>query len=111
MKNRHKVILATLMGLSYATFAPLAHAQQASASASAVQDAMSDGEIKKVDKDTGKLTIKHGELKNLGMSGMTMVFRVKDAAMLDSVAPGDQVRFVAEKVGGALTVTAIEAAK
>jgi Cu(I)/Ag(I) efflux system protein CusF len=115
MKNRHKVILATLIGLSYAAFAPLAHAQQApapaSASASAAQDAMSEGEIKKVDKDTGKLTIKHGELKNLGMSGMTMVFRVKDPAMLDSVAPGDKVRFVAEKVGGALTVTAIKAAQ
>lgn len=107
MKNLHKVILATLIGLSYAAFAPLAHAQQASAS----QDAMSEGEIKKVNQDTGKLTIKHGELKNLGMSGMTMVFRVKDPAMLDSVAPGDKVRFVAEKVGGALTVTAIEAAK
>jgi Cu/Ag efflux protein CusF len=72
---------------------------------------MSDGEIRKVDKVAGKLTIKHGELKNLSMPAMTMVFRVKDPSMLDKVKPGDKVRFVAEQVGGALTVTAIEPAK
>jgi Cu/Ag efflux protein CusF len=72
---------------------------------------MSDGEIKKVDKEAGKLTIKHGELKNLGMPGMTMVFKVKSPAMLGKIKEGDKVRFVAEQVAGALTVTAIEAAK
>lgn len=72
---------------------------------------MTDGEIKKVDKEAAKLTIKHAELKNLDMPPMTMVFRVKDKAMLEKVAAGDKVRFVAEKVEGALTVTALEAAK
>ncbi|MCE3602826.1 copper-binding protein [Massilia sp. P8910] len=72
---------------------------------------MSDGEIKKIDKDAGKITIKHGPLVNLEMPGMTMVFRVKDAAMLDQVKVGDKVKFNAEKASGALTVTGIEAAK
>lgn len=72
---------------------------------------MIDGEIRKVDKDAAKLTIKHAEMPNLGMMPMTMVFRVQDKAMLGQVAAGDKVRFTAEKVGGALTVTALEVAK
>ena len=72
---------------------------------------LADGEIRKVDKDAAKLTIRHGQLKDLGMPPMTMVFRVQDKAMLDQVAAGDKVRFKAEKIGGALTVTTIEAVK
>lgn len=109
MNHLNKVVLAAAIGFSFASVGSVAYAQQASASAA--QAAMSDGEIKKVDKEAGKLTIKHGELKNLGMPGMTMVFKVQDPAMLDKVKQGDKVRFVADKVGGALTVTAIEAAK
>ena len=71
----------------------------------------SDGEIRKVDKETKKLTIKHGPLANLDMPAMTMVFRVKDPAMLDQVKQGDKVKFVAEKEGGAYVVTQIESAK
>jgi Cu/Ag efflux protein CusF len=73
--------------------------------------ATSDGEIRKVDKDAGKLTIRHGELKELGMQSMVMVFRVKDAAMLEQVKAGDKVHFTADRVDGALTVTALESAK
>lgn len=72
---------------------------------------MADGEVQKVDKDTGKITIKHGPLANLDMPGMTMVFRVKDSAMLEQVKAGDKVKFNVEKLNGALTVMAIEAAK
>ena len=72
---------------------------------------MVEGEIRKVDQDAAKLTIKHGELPNLGMMPMTRVFRVQDKAMLGQVAVGDKVRFAAEKVGGMLTVTALEAIK
>ncbi len=75
---------------------------------------MVDGEIRKVDKDAEKLTIKHGPLKNLDMPGMmpmTMVFRVQNKAMLGQVATGDKVRFAAEKVGGMITVTALETVK
>ena len=70
-----------------------------------------DGEIRKVDMDNKKVTIKHGEIKNLDMPGMTMVFQVKDAAMLDKVKAGDKVRFKAEKAGGAVMVTDIELVK
>ena len=76
-----------------------------------VASAMADGEIRKVDKDQKKLTIKHGELKTLEMPPMTMVFQVKDPAMLDQVKVGDKVRFNAERLNGAITVTAIEVAK
>ncbi len=72
---------------------------------------MSEGEIRKVDKDAKKITIKHGPMQNLDMPAMTMVFQVKDPALLDKVKPGDKVKFSAEKVGGAFTVTEIEPAK
>lgn len=72
---------------------------------------MAAGEVRKIDKDSKKITLKHGEIKNLGMPGMTMVFQVKDPAMLDSVKSGDKVMFTADKVNGALTVTSIQAAK
>lgn len=70
-----------------------------------------EGEVKKVDAAQGKVTIKHGEIKNLDMPGMTMVFVVKNPAMLDMVKPGDKVMFKAEKSGGALVVTEIQPAK
>ena len=70
-----------------------------------------DGEIRRVDKEAKKLTIKHRPIPNIDMPAMTMVFQVKDPAMLDQVKPGDKIRFAADKVGGAYTVTIIEAAK
>ena len=85
------------------------HVAQAATSAGSA--AMADGEVRKIDKDAAKITLKHGELKSLDMPPMTMVFQVKDKALLDKVKPGDKVRFAAEKIGGQLTVTAIEPAK
>ncbi len=73
--------------------------------------ALSDGEIRKIDKEAKKLTIRHGPLANLDMPPMTMVFQVKDPAMLEQVKVGDKIRFQADKVGGAYTVTRIEPAK
>jgi Cu(I)/Ag(I) efflux system protein CusF len=70
---------------------------------------MTDGEVRKIDKEAGKITIKHGPIVNLGMPGMTMVFRVKDAAMLDQVKVGDKIKFVAERSDGSLSVSKIEA--
>ncbi|MCC7347534.1 MAG: copper-binding protein [Variibacter sp.] len=69
------------------------------------------GEVRKVDKEAGKLTLKHAAIPNLDMPDMTMVFRVKDPAMLDQVKAGDKVRFAADKVGGQFTVVKIEPAK
>ena len=110
-----KFSLAAALAIS---LAPLAQANDAhhAANATAASDksadaALTEGEIRKVNKDTGKLTIRHGELKNLGMPPMTMVFRVKDTAMLDQVKPGDKIKFVAEKVEGQFTVTQLEVQK
>lgn len=72
---------------------------------------MAEGEIRKVDKDTKKITIKHSEIENLDMPGMTMIFQVKDTAMLDKVKAGDKVKFTAEKSGGAIVITEIELTK
>ncbi len=84
------------------------HAQAAASSATTV---LADGEVRKVDKDAGKITLKHGPIKNLEMPPMTMVFQVQDRAFLDKVKTGDKVRFAAEEKSGAYVVTAIEAAK
>jgi len=74
-------------------------------------NALSTGEVKKVDRDAGKLTIQHGPLNNLNMPAMTMVFKVQDPAMLDQVKAGDNIRFRVERVNGSLIVTKLEAAK
>lgn len=70
--------------------------------------ATTEGEIREIDKDAGKITIKHGPISNLQMPDMTMVFHVTDPAMLDQVKEGDKVRFHVEKMNGALTITKIE---
>jgi Cu(I)/Ag(I) efflux system periplasmic protein CusF len=85
------------------------HAGAAPASAAAAD--MTEGEIRKVDKDTQKISIKHGEIRNLDMPAMSMLFRVKDPAMLDQVKAGDKVKFKAEKLDGAFTVTEIQLAR
>jgi Cu/Ag efflux protein CusF len=72
---------------------------------------LSNGEVRRVDKDAKKITVRHGPLLNLDMPAMTMVFQVKDPAMLDQVKAGDKIKFQAEKVRGAFTITQIEPAK
>lgn len=85
----------------------------ASAPVSSKTDAapMSDAEVRKVDKEAKKITLKHGEIKNLDMPAMTMVFQVKDAALLDKAKAGDKIKFSAEKIAGGYAVTAIEVSK
>lgn len=73
--------------------------------------AMSEGEVRKVDLDAKKITLRHGPIANLDMPPMTMVFQVKDPAMLNTVKTGDKVKFTAEKSGSAYVVTRIEGAK
>ena len=87
------------------------HDHVAKGDAAAAAHAKADAEVRKVDKDAGKITLKHGEIRNLDMPPMTMVFQVKDKAVLDTVKQGDKVKFTAEKVNGAYTVTSIEPAK
>lgn len=94
--------------------APLAAAEESTAAPeikSADAAAVSSGEVRKIDKEAGKITVKHGPLANLGMPPMTMVFRVSDPTLLDQAKPGDKIDFVAEKANGALTITKIQAAE
>ncbi|MDP3835834.1 MAG: copper-binding protein [Hydrogenophaga sp.] len=71
---------------------------------------MAEAEVRKVDAGAGKITLKHGDIRNLDMPPMTMVFQVKDPALLTKVKAGDKVRFTADKLNGAYTVMSIEAA-
>jgi Cu(I)/Ag(I) efflux system protein CusF len=106
------VICATLSALAAAPAAiAQSHHGHAAAVAQAPSGAMTDGEVRKVDKDAGKVTLKHGYIKSLDMPPMTMVFQVKDRAVLDKLKAGDKVRFAAEEKAGAYVVTAIEPAK
>ena len=74
------------------------------------QAAMVNGEVKKIDETAGKITLKHGPIKNLDMEedGMTMVFRVQDSAMLKQVKVGDKVQFEAERATAGITITKIQ---
>lgn len=72
---------------------------------------LTDGEVRRVDKAAGKITLRHGPIKSLDMPPMTMVFQAGDPAMLDQVKTGDKVRFTAEEKSGAYIVTRIEPAK
>ncbi|MBI3703989.1 MAG: copper-binding protein [Rhizobiales bacterium] len=75
------------------------------------QSSVVDGQVAKIDQTAGKITLKHGPLKNLGMDeGMTMVFRVQDPAMLKGVKVGDKVKFEADKVNGQFTVVKMQKA-
>lgn len=105
---------AVLLAASLAAFPVLASSHgvaKTSEKPAAGAEALADGEVKKVDKDAGKVTIKHGPLASLDMPAMTMVFRVKDPAMLDQMKTGDTIRFKAEKLGGNYTVTEVQPAK
>ena len=73
--------------------------------------AMTEGLVKKIDRNVGKITISHGPIGNLGMPKMTMIFRVKDPAMFDRLKEGDRIRFLADKVNGAFTVMEFEPAE
>ena len=108
MKAVSKLIAATLFALATTASAQDAHHAHGHGHESAAPVELVDGEVKKIDKDTGKVTIRHGEIKNLGMGAMTMVFRTRDAAMLDQVKAGDKIKFAAEKVNGVITVTKLQ---
>ncbi len=81
----------------------LAHAAPARA-----QAPLTEGEVRKVDRDAGKLTLKHGDIKSLDMPAMTMVFQVHDKAMLDKLQPGTRIQFKAANEGGKFVVTELK---
>ena len=115
MKHVSKLALALLVGLATAQ-SGIAQDAHKGHHAAAGQDAaaaaqLAAGEVKKIDKGAGKITIKHGRIYRLDMDPMTMVFRVADPKMLDQVQAGDKIRFDADKVKGALTVVKMEVVK
>jgi Cu/Ag efflux protein CusF len=77
------------------------------------QEAMVKGEVKKIDQAAGKITLTSGPIKSLDMDedNMTMVFRVKDPAMLKQVKVGDKVQFEAGRVNGQIAVTSLQKSK
>ena len=104
--------LLTISALAMGAALPLAgHAQVSpnSGQTSAPTPAsMTDGEVKKVDLDNGKITLKHGDIKNLDMPGMTMVFTVRDKGQLTNLKPGDKVQFMVVQEGGKMIITDIQ---
>ncbi len=116
MKAIQTIAMTIYMAAMLGSVGIAAHAQAVKGSEEpsvsiASPESMSEGEVKKVDTSAGKLTIKHGPLTNLDMGAMTMVFRVKEPEMLTQVKEGDKIKFVAEKVNGALTVTTLQVLK
>ncbi|MBL8311717.1 MAG: copper-binding protein [Burkholderiales bacterium] len=109
--HRYLVALALVVAAPLSTYAS---AQSTPATATAPGSAtvdLSEAEVRKVDIDNRKITLKHGEIKNLDMPPMTMTFNVKDGAFLDKLQIGDRIRFRAEKDKGSYWVIAIERVK
>lgn len=98
-----KIILvaASCIAITAAVFSQTANAQSA----------MVDGRVTRIDQAAGKITLRHGPIKNLDMEAMSMVFRVQDPAMLKGVKVGDKVRFEADRVNGQITITKMQRAK
>jgi Cu(I)/Ag(I) efflux system periplasmic protein CusF len=105
------IAIATGTVFAQAQTAPASAPDHAAHHAATPTAPQSDGEVRKIDKAQGKLTLRHGPLENLAMPAMTMVFKVADPKMLEGVKEGDKVKFTAAKVNGTFTVTALQAAK
>ena len=112
MKSLHSLLGPVLLALAAAVPWPACAQSAATATPDKAAAAeLSDGEVRKIDKENRKITLKHGPIKNLDMPPMTMVFQVSDAALLDKVQAGDKIRFAATNDGGKLTVIQIQPAK
>lgn len=107
MPRANPLMLATAIALSSllsGTVVAQTPSHQHTMAASATPT-LSDGEVRKVDKENGKITLRHGEIKHLDMPPMTMVFVAKDKSLLDQVKAGDKVRFMTVHENGQMIVT------
>jgi len=112
MSKKSLITLAVVFAVTASVPAVVYATSHTAADTAAKSDSsLAEGEVRRVDKETKKITIRHGPIESLEMPAMTMVFQVKDPAMLDQVKTGDKIKFSADKVSGAYTVTRIEAAK
>ncbi len=94
----NKLLIALLIAAGGATSIALAQSTD-----------MAEAEVRKVDRDARKVTLKHGPIQSLDMPAMTMVFQVKDVSLLDKLVAGEKIRFSAQQQQGAYVVTAVEA--
>lgn len=113
MKHQQKFL--TISALALGLIWPLsgfaqANSQPPSAVEARPATALSEGEIRRLDPETGKLTIRHGEIRNLDMPPMTMVFTARDKSLLAGLKVGDRIRFGASNEGGKYLVTEIQPA-
>jgi len=113
MSTHRKTLVAALCLTVLTPLGALAddahHKPVASGIASAAE--MTDGEVRKIDLEAGKITLKHADIKSLDMPAMTMVFVVTDKAMLDKLKTGDKIKFKVSNEAGKFTVTDIQPAK
>lgn len=114
MNQQHKFL--TISALALGLIWPLSGFAQANnqppgAVEARPATALSEGEIRRLDPETGKLTLRHGEIRNLDMPPMTMVFTARDKAMLAGLKVGDRIRFAASNEGGRYLVTEIQPAQ
>jgi len=96
-----KLVLAYCIALAVGGISLIANAQTPTA----------DGQVTKIDVKAGKITMRHGPIKNLDMDAMNMVFRVQDSAMLKGLKVGDKVKFEADRVNGQITVIKLQKTK
>ena len=114
MKTGHRFLAVAALAWGAALVpgpAAFADSHTPKAAGTAPASDYAEGEVRRIDKEAGKITLRHGPIANLDMTAMSMVFRVSDPAMLDRVKAGDKVRFKADKIQGALTITEIGPAK
>jgi Cu(I)/Ag(I) efflux system periplasmic protein CusF len=102
------VLTAALLSLAALSSTAQTAAPAAPSATAAPAKEMAEAEIKKIDKDAKKVTLKHGPIKSLDMPSMTMVFQVRDATLFDKMAVGEKIMFTAEQLQGAYVVTGVE---
>jgi Cu(I)/Ag(I) efflux system periplasmic protein CusF len=109
MKTSTLILSAALSVLATGTFAqaPTPAAVPTQVTAPIVKE-MADAEVRRVDKDAKKVTLKHGPIKSLDMPSMTMVFQVRDEKLFEKLVAGERIKFSAEQIQGAYVVTAVE---
>ncbi|MEY5099899.1 MAG: hypothetical protein RJA36_2618 [Pseudomonadota bacterium] len=113
MNTLEKILFtsALAMGVALPAIGLAQAATDRSESATAPADAMTEGEVRKVELESAKVTIRHGEIRQLDMPAMTMVFTAKDKTLLANVKPGDRIWFVAASEGGRMVVTDLQPAR
>lgn len=108
MKN---LLIASLLGCALAFPAFAAQPAAPAAASAEVAAPLSQGEVRKIDLAGQKITLRHGPIDSVGMPPMTMVFSVRDAALLEGIKTGDKVRFQVEQQGSQFVVTELQAAE